>query len=152
MPRTSSSTFTPKHPRRLAYSLPIQLLVVICAASAGVHAVLAPAHFHERPALGVGFAAAAIALAAVVIALDRRPHSTDARRAAALLLGALILAYPATRVAAVPLLGEHREPLDAVGVVTKLTEALGLTLAIKPTDRRSASRKQVLATQKGVMP
>jgi hypothetical protein len=125
--------------------------VVICAASAGVHAALAPAHFREGPVLGLGFAAAAIALAAVAIALDRRPHSMRARHTAALLLGALILAYLATRVAAVPLLEEQRESLDAVGAITKLIEALGLSLAIKPINERSADRKPVLATEKGVM-
>jgi hypothetical protein len=115
-----------------------------------VHAVLAPLHFQEGPALGLGFAVAAIALAAVAIGLDRRPHSARARQAAALLLGALILAYLATRVTAVPLLGEHRESLDAVGVVTKLIEALGLVLAIKPTNERVANRKRAFATEKGV--
>jgi hypothetical protein len=69
----------------------------------------------------------------------------------------LIAAYVATRVTAVPMLGEHREcehreSLDAVGVVTKLIEAIGLALAIKPTNKRWADRKPVLATEKGVMP
>jgi hypothetical protein len=134
----------------MAARLQIQLLVLICAASAGVHAVLAPAHFRETPPLGLGFRASAIALAAVAIALDRRPESTKARHVAALLLGALILAYAATRVAAVPFLGEHKESLDAVGVVTKLFEALGLTLAIKPINQQVVGRKAVLATEKGV--
>jgi hypothetical protein len=134
----------------MAARLQIELLVLVCAASAGVHAVLAPSHLREGPALGLGFAVAAIALAAVAIALDRRPHSTRARHAAALLLGALIAAYVATRVTAVPILGEHRESLDAVGAVTKLIEAIGLALAIKPTNKRWADRKPVLAIEKGM--
>jgi hypothetical protein len=129
----------------------VRLLTLICAASAGVHAVLAPSHFQEELNLGVGFAAAAAALGIVAVAIDRRPQSQSAMHAAALLLGALIVAYTLTRVAAVPLLGEHREPLDPVGVSTKLIEAVGLGLAIKPLNRRVASRQPALATEKGVL-
>jgi hypothetical protein len=129
----------------------VQLLIVICAASAGVHAVLAPAHSQESLSLGVGFAITAVALAAIAIGLDRRPQSRTAIHAAAFLLGALLVAYVATRVTTVPLLGDHREPVDAIGIATKLIEAVGLLLAIKPINEPVASRELVVATEKGVL-
>jgi len=127
------------------------LLVVICAISAGVHAVLAPMHFHEGSTLGIAFGVSAAALAAVAVALDRRPESRPAMHAAALLLGGLIAAYVATRVATVPLVGEHREAVDAVGLATKLVELLGLLLAIRSINKGVARRMPAVATEKGVM-
>jgi hypothetical protein len=112
-----------------------KLLTVLCAASAGVHAALAPMHFQDGIELGLGFAAAAVLLMSVSVALDRRPQSQPAKHAAALVLGVLLVAYLATRISAVPLLGEHREPVEPVGVVTKLIEAFGLALAIKSTNQ-----------------
>jgi hypothetical protein len=124
---------------------------MICAASAGVHASLAPAHFHEAPVLGGGFVAAAIVLAAIAIGLDRRPGNRRLMQAASLVFGALLLGYVATRVATVPFLGGHREAVDALGGATKLIEALGLALAIKPTNERVVSARSVIATEKGVL-
>jgi drug/metabolite transporter (DMT)-like permease len=129
----------------------VQLLIVICAASAGVHAVLAPAHFQESPSLGVGFAVAAVALAAFAIGLDRWPQSRSAVHAAAVLLGALLIAYAATRITAVPLLGDHREPIDAIGVATKLIEAVGLLLAIKPINEPVVASKLAVTAEKGAL-
>ena len=61
------------------------------------------------------------------------------------------MAYVATRTTGVPLLGGHREPVDAIGIATKLIEALGLLLAIKPINERVASRKLVVAAEKGAL-
>jgi hypothetical protein len=129
----------------------VQLLIVICAASAGVHAVLAPAHFQESASLGVGFAVAAVTLAAVAIGLESWPQSRSVVHAAAVLLGGLLIAYAATRITAVPLLGDHREPIDAIGIATKLIEAVGLLLAIKPINEPVVARKLAITTAKGAL-
>ena len=113
--------------------------------------MLAPGHFHESAALGVGFGAAAAALATVAVVLDRRPGNRPAMHAAAWLLGGLLAAYVVTRIAAVPRLGEHPEPVDAVGLAAKLVEVVGLVLAIKSINEGVARRKPVVATEKGVM-
>jgi hypothetical protein len=133
---------------RLSASARAHLLILACAVSAGAHAVLAPAHFQEAPALGVGFGAAAVVLAALAVTLDRRPQSRPALNGAALVLGGLIVAYAASRTVGLPLLGEHREPLDAVGVGTKLIEAFALALAVTPSNRLAAGNS---AAEKGVV-
>ena len=109
------------HPKPLG---PTQrLLVVACAASAGLHAALVSAHASESQTAGGLFALSALLLIAVALVLE---YSGDRRAvaAAAVLLAALLAAYAASRFVAVwPL--EHAEPVDAVGAVTKLFEAGG---------------------------
>jgi hypothetical protein len=116
-----------------------------------VHAVLAPAHFEEGAAPGVGFVVAAAGLAAVAAVLDRRPRSRHATEAAALLLGALIAAYVVTRITPVPPFAPHVEGVDPVGALTKLVEALGLALALTSITKAMARHPRVVATEKGVM-
>jgi hypothetical protein len=101
-------------------------LLVTGAVAAGVHAGLAPAHLCEWPPLGASFVVAAVAVSAAlaVFALGRAP------RALAVLLGGLIVAYVATRLAALPPLDPEREPLDRLGVVTTAVEGVGLLLAL----------------------
>jgi hypothetical protein len=139
----SAFTFKPRPSPR------VHLLIMACAVSAGVHAVLAPAHLQEGTMLGLGFGAAALALAALAVALDLRPWSRAAMHAAVLVLGGLIVAYLATRTASVPLMGDHREPLDAVGVATKLIEALGLAMAVQSINEQAADENSP-PVEKGV--
>jgi hypothetical protein len=127
-----------------------QLLILVCAASAGVHAALAPEHWRESVASGAAFAVAAIALAACGVMLDRRPGSRLAVRAAAALLAGLIGAYLVTRLTALPPLAEHAEPVDGVGLVTKLVEVVGLISALLVGQRSASGPRGSLATQKGV--
>jgi hypothetical protein len=107
------------------------LVIVACAASAGVHAGLVLAHLGEDPKLGVAFALAAVLLLAVTVALVR---TNLPRRPAALaggLLAALIVAYAASRTVGLPLAREHTEPLDALGLVTQAVDAMGLIAALR---------------------
>jgi hypothetical protein len=104
-------------------------LVLTLASSAGIHGGLVPAHAAEAPVLGVMFAGSALLLAAIALRVDRGPGAA-ALLAAALLLAALLAAYVATRfVALAPL--THPEPIDLLGVTTKLIEAGGLVLALR---------------------
>src|ERR671930_2795940 len=106
-------------------------LVVAGAVSAGVHAGLAPEHLHEWPPLGASFVAAAAAAALGVAALVLRPASPWPARVLGALLGSLVVAYAATRLAALPPLDPDREPLDALGVFTSALEAAGLVAALR---------------------
>jgi hypothetical protein len=77
-------------------------LLVAGSVSVGVHAGLAPEHLHEWPPLGVAFIVAAATVCAAVAAVafcldDRRPVQVIE-----LLLAALIAAYAATRLVALP--------------------------------------------------
>jgi hypothetical protein len=106
-----------------------QLLVLALASSAGVHAGLAPTHAAETAVLGAMFALAALALAGAAVRVDRAPTAASLA-AAGLLLAPLLAAYAATRLLALPPL-THAEPVDALGVITKLIEAAGLALALR---------------------
>jgi Kef-type K+ transport system membrane component KefB len=127
-----------------------QLLVLACAASAGVHFALAPEHWRESAISGVAFAASAVALAACAVALDRLPRSRLAVTAAAVLLAGLLGAYLLTRFTAMPPLADHAEPVDAVGVATKVVEAAGLALAVVVSQRTVGRPDRQPALQKGV--
>jgi hypothetical protein len=107
------------------------VLVLAAAVSAGVHAGLAPEHLHEWLPLGASFVAAAAAAAFGVAALVLRPASVWPPRALGALLGGLVVAYAATRLAALPPLDPDREPLDALGVFTSALEAAGLVAALR---------------------
>jgi hypothetical protein len=127
-----------------------QLLVLACAASAGVHFALAPEHWRESATSGAAFAASAVALCACAVALDRRPRSGLPVTGAALLLAGLLSAYLLTRFTAMPPLADHAEPVDAVGAVTKLVEAVGLALAVVVSQRSAGRPERRPALQKGV--
>jgi peptidoglycan/LPS O-acetylase OafA/YrhL len=107
------------------------VLVATCAASAGAHAALVPAHVRDQRALGVAFALAAAALLAVVAALAARPDSRTTRPAAAAVLASLIGAYAFSVTTGIPWLAGSPEPVDVVGLATKTVEALGLAFALR---------------------
>ena len=111
-----------------------------CAASAGAHAGLVPEHMREAAPLGVAFVVATGLLLAAATALAMSPESVRAARAAALLLAGLVAFYAASRSTGIPLLEPHAEPVDAVGVTTKLIEALGLVLALRLSRPMSGRR------------
>ena len=104
-------------------------LVLTLASSAGAHAALVPVHVAEAPSLGGLFAVSAVLLAASASRIDRAPGPL-VLAAAALLLVALVAAYVATRFAT-PAPFTHPEPVDLLGVTTKLIEAGGLVLALR---------------------
>jgi hypothetical protein len=112
-----------------------RLLVLVLASSAGVHAGLVPAHASEAPLAGPLFALSALLLAALTVRVARAPD-VIALGAAALLLVALLAAYVATRFVALPPF-THSEPVDLLGVVTKLIEAGGLVLALRVLGTRA---------------
>ena len=113
------------------------VVAACCAASAGVHAALVPEHLREDPALGLGFAVAAVLLAASALAFSgRRSAPRFAAPATALLLAGLIVAYGLSRTVGLPLVGANAEAVDGVGVVTQGVQAVALAAAIALTNPR----------------
>ena len=106
-----------------------RLLALALASSAGVHAGLVPGHASATPLLGALFALSALLLAALTVGMARAPGAV-AVGAAAVVFAALLVAYVTARFVALPPL-THSEPVDLLGVATKLIEAGGLVLALR---------------------
>ena len=108
-------------------------IVLVCAASAGVHAALVSDHLRESRALGLAFALCAGFLALGALVLRQSLHDSWAPRTAGILLGLTDLAYAMSRTTGIPWLIHHPEQLDALGLATSAAEviaALSATLLI----------------------
>lgn len=103
------------------------LLTVAVAISAGVHAALAPEHWRERPALGVGFALATVLLAASGVAVQASTHTLAAIASAGVLAG-LTVVYVVSRTHGLALTG--REEWDSVGIATQVVQLGGIAFAL----------------------
>jgi hypothetical protein len=114
------------------------LVILSCAISAGIHGALSPEHFDEGTGPGVGFVAATLLLAGLVVALTLRPHSTVALGGAALVLAGLIGSYALAVTTGVPVLHPEVEPVDSLALVTNAIEAGGLAAAASLLWRRPA--------------
>jgi hypothetical protein len=108
--------------------LKLDLVILGCAASAGIHGALVREHYEEGVAAGIAFALATVLLAAAAIALTRRP-SEPALLATSGLFAGLIAAYALATTTGLPLLHPDREAVDGLALFTKGVEALGLMLA-----------------------
>ena len=107
------------------------LLIVVCAVSAGIHAALTPDHFREDVGPGAGCLGATALLAGLCVALTRRPQSRTPVTAAAVALTGLLAAYALAVTTGVPLLQPSPEPADALGLATTAIELVGLVAALE---------------------
>jgi hypothetical protein len=107
--------------------LRIDVVILVCAISAGIHAALAPAHFDEGAGAGIGFVVATIALAACAVALTKKPSERALYATGAVLFG-LIVSYVLAITTGVPVLHPEVEEVEALAVCTKVIEAVGLLL------------------------
>jgi hypothetical protein len=105
-------------------------LAFACAASAGAHAGLVPAHLNAGPRLGAAFLVAVVLLLSAATAVVARPCDRRITAAAGALLGGLMLSYLATRTTGIPVLAPEPEAPDGVGVATNLVEGAGLVAAL----------------------
>ena len=105
------------------------VVILACAISAGIHGALVPDHFGESTGAGIGFLAATVALAALVVALTLRPASVLALAGAATVLAGLLGAYALATTTGLPLFHPDPEPLDGLALATKAIEAVGLLVA-----------------------
>src|SRR5437763_13251468 len=98
------------------------LLVYACAAAAGAHAGLVPAHLNGEPRLGAAFLIAVVLLVTAAASVAARPGDRRITSAAGLLLAGLILAYVVSRTTGIPVLDPEPEAVDAVGIATSGVE------------------------------
>ena len=122
----------------MSVSLRRDVVIVACAASAGVHGALAPTHFAEGAAAGTGFVAATIVLALLAAVATRYPHAELPLALAALTLGGLIASYALAATTGLPLLHPEPEPVSGLAVVTKAIEAAGLVAGSSLLWRRTS--------------
>ena len=83
--------------------LRIDIVILACAVSAGIHGALVEDHFREGTGAGIGFVVATVLLAAVALTLTRTPSQFEFVAAAAILIG-LIASYGLAITTGVPVL------------------------------------------------
>jgi hypothetical protein len=105
------------------------VVVLAGAISAGIHGALVPAHFTKGTGVGVGFVAATLMLAALVVAVTFRPASALALTGAAAVFAGLLVSYAVATTTGLPVLHPDPEPVDGLAVATKAVEAVGLLAA-----------------------
>jgi hypothetical protein len=105
------------------------VVILACAVSAGIHGALVPDHFDEGTGAGIGFAAATLLLAALVIWLTLQPANVLALAGAVAAFGGLLAAYALATTTGLPVLHPDPEPVDGLALVTKAIEAVGLLAA-----------------------
>lgn len=106
------------------------VVLMACAASAGVHAGLVPSHLAENVWLGIAFTGAVGLLLALTMSVARTGHPRGPAAAAAVLMAVLIVAYSLSRTVGLTPLEEHVEPVDALGVLTQAAQVGGLIAAL----------------------
>lgn len=111
--------------------LRIDVLILVCAVSAGIHGALVPEHFEEGTGAGLGFVAATALLAVLAVALTRAPTQPTLLATAAVLAG-LIASYALVITTGIPVLHPDVETVDGLALFTKAIEGLGLALATVP--------------------
>ena len=105
------------------------VVILVCAISAGIHGALVPTHFNEGVGAGAGFVAATVALAGLVLWLTLRTTSSLALAAAVVVFLGLLASYALAVTSGLPLLHPEPEPVDGLAFATKAIEALGLLAA-----------------------
>jgi hypothetical protein len=105
------------------------VVIFACAISAGIHGALVPGHFDERTGAGLGFVAATVALAGLVVWLTWRPANPSALAAAAVTFAGLLASYVLATTTGLPVLHPDPEPVDGLALATKAIEAAGLLAA-----------------------
>ena len=109
------------------------LVILACAISAGIHGALAPDHFAETTAAGLGFVAATVSLVVLAVAVTLRPTSALALAGAAVVLAGLLVSYVLAITTGLPVLDPDPEPVDGLALATKAIELVGLLAATSLT-------------------
>ena len=104
-------------------------VILACAVSAGIHGALVPGHFDEGIGAGLGFVAATVALAGLVVWLTWRPANASALAAAAVTFAGLLASYALATTTGLPVLHPDPEPVVGLALATKAIEAVGLFAA-----------------------
>jgi hypothetical protein len=105
--------------------LRIDIVILACAVSAGIHGALVPDHFQAGTGPGTGFVVATVLLAVVAVTLTRNASQFVVVGAAAIFIG-LIAGYALAITTGVPVLHPDVEAVDGLALFTKAVEAVGL--------------------------
>ena len=116
--------------------LRIDVVILACAVSAGIHGALVEDHFREGTGAGIGFVVATVLLAAVALTLTRKPPQLAFVAAAVILIG-LIASYGLAISTGVPVLHPDVEAVDGLALFTKAVEVIGAVAAASLVRRRS---------------
>jgi len=108
--------------------LKLDVVILACAVSAGIHGALVPEHFDEGAGAGLGFVAATALLAAAAVLLTLHPSPAVPAGTAALFAG-LIVAYLLAVTTGVPVVHPERESVEGIALFTKAVEGIGFVLA-----------------------
>jgi len=103
------------------------LVILVCAISAGIHGALVPEHFEEGAGAGLGFVAATVLLAVLAVVLTRNPTQRALLATGAVLVG-LIASYALVITTGFPLLHPEPEAVESLALFTKAVEAVGVVL------------------------
>jgi hypothetical protein len=116
--------------------LRLDMVILACAVSAGIHAALSPEHFQEGTGAGVGFVAATVLLAVLAVVLTGNPSQAALVATAAVFVG-LITSYALVLTTGVPIVHPEVEAVDGLAFFTKVVEAVGLVTAASLVRRPS---------------
>ena len=120
----------------MTVELRIDIVILACAVSAGIHGALVEDHFREGTGAGIGFVVATVLLAAVALTLTRKPPQFAFVAAAAILIG-LIASYGLAISTGVPVLHPDVEAVDGLALLTKAVEVIGAVAAASLVRRPS---------------
>jgi hypothetical protein len=120
----------------MAHRRLVDIVILTCAISAGIHAALVPEHFDEGIGPGTGFVVSAVLLVGLAVVLTRRPSPLALAAAAAVFAG-LLGAYALAVTTGLPVLHPETETLDSLALFTKGVEAIGLVGALIALGRPS---------------
>jgi hypothetical protein len=125
------------------------VVILACAISAGIHGALVPDHFDEGTGAGLGFAAATVLLAALIVALTLRPARALALTGAAAAFAGLLVSYALATTTGLPVLHPDPEPVDGLALATKAIEAIGLLATLHLLRRARPAVAAALPQPKG---
>ena len=115
------------------------VVILVCAVSAGIHGALVPDHFDEGTGAGVGFVLATVLLVALVIGLTRHAESEWLLACVMVTLLGLLASYLLAVTTGLPVFHPSPEPVEGLALVTKAIEAVGVVAAWSLLRRPQAS-------------
>ena len=115
------------------------VVILVCAVSAGIHGALVPDHFDEGTGAGVGFVLATVLLVALAIGLTRHAESEWLLACAMVTLLGLLASYLLAVTTGLPVFHPNPEPVEGLALATKAIEAVGVLAAWSLLRRPHAS-------------
>lgn len=116
------------------------LLALAVTFSAGIHAALVPEHLKEMPPLGYSFIVAAVIGATLAWLLVSRPNDRRLSILAALFCLGQIVTWLLFVTVPVPGFSGTPEPVEAIALVSKAAELLGLLVGLTVALSRGLGR------------